>query len=244
VSAGDASRPVMPPRQRLGRVVRALAHHLPSQLPDLLAHRRFTDGAAALARLAATEHLDAALAAITDDEAAWLADLLLERWGRVAEPALAPEAAIVAPAEVWIGRQPVTVELALVVDGTDSGWDAEWDGATQGADPGHATILLDPGQSIAAVRAHVRARAAGQRLALGAAATIEVRRPKVTVRDDRRRFLVTDQADRPALGVTLAIGDAEYATGPGGLVEIESAAPAGASLRVEGIAVGRIGDDR
>lgn len=234
----------MPPRARLGRVVRALAHHLPAQLPDLLAHRRFADGAAALARLSAADHLQAALGAMSDEEAAWLADRLLERWSRVADPALAPEAAIAAPAEVWIGREPVTVDLVLVVDGAEPGWDVEWDGAAPGAEPGRATVVLDPGQGAAAVRAHVRARAAGQRLALGAAATIEVRRPKVTVRDDRRRFVVTDQADRPAVGVVLCVGDAEHVTGAGGLVELGAAAPAGAPLRVEGIAVGRIGDDR
>jgi hypothetical protein len=88
----------------------------------------------------------------------------------------------------------------------------------------------------------VRARIADGRVSLTAAARIVLRRPVVTVRDDRRRVIVADQAGAPAVGVTLAIGDTEHTTGPGGLVELAQPATPGAALRVQGIPAGRIPD--
>jgi len=214
----------LPPRQRLVQLVRSLGRHLPQQLAPLAAHARFAEPAAALARLSDDAHLTAAVSSLAEAEAGWLADVLLERWRSLAEPVLEPIAAIVAPVELWVGREPVRVPLTLAVVGAEPGWEVVWDGATAtpgpGGTAGTAVAIADPAAHLITCRAHVRARAASGRVALTAAAKIALRRPVVTVRDDRRRIVVADQHGAPAVGVTLAIGDSVYTTGPGGLVEI------------------------
>lgn len=233
--------PALPPRQRLVQLVRSLGRHLPEQLAPLAAHPRFAEPAAALARLADDAHLTAAVSSLPDAEAAWLADLLLERWGVLAPPILEPIAAIIAPVELWLGREPVRVPLSVAVVGAEPGWEVVWDGATATAgSTGAAVAIADPAAQLITCRAHVRARTSAGRVALTAAARILLRRPQVTVRDDRRRIVVADQHGAPAVGVTLAIGDSEHTTGPGGLVELAQPAPAGAALRVQGVPAGRI----
>ncbi|HSR97008.1 MAG TPA: hypothetical protein VLM79_08170 [Kofleriaceae bacterium] len=233
----------LPPRQRLVQLVRSLGRHLPQQLAPLVAHPRFAEHAAALARLSDDAHLTAAVSALAETEAAWLADLLLERWHLLAVPVLEPIAAIVAPVELWLGREPVRVPLAVAVVGAEPGWEVMWDGATAtSGTPGAAVAIADPAADLIACRAHVRARTATGRVALTAAARIVLRRPAVTVRDDRRRIVVADQHGAPAVGVTLAIGDSEHTTGPGGLVELAQPAAPGAPLRVQSIPAGRIPD--
>jgi hypothetical protein len=237
----DAST-MLPPRQHLTQVVRSLGHHLAVELAGLLQHPRFADGAHALARLADDTHLGTAVTALADDEAAWLADVLLARWSALGEPVLDPAAAIVAPSEVWLGAEAVRIAVEVVVVGAEPGWDAVWDGAST-ASGARAVLVAAPGASTCACRVHVRARTAAGRVALTASARIAIRRPAVTVRDDRRRIVVADQLGAPAVGVALHIGEAEHVTGPGGLVELAQPAPRGAALRVQGIAAGRIPDE-
>jgi hypothetical protein len=231
----------LPPRQRLVQLVRSLGRHLPVQLAPLVAHARFAEPAAALARLGDEAHLHAAVAALGDAEAAWLADLLHARWRTLADPILEPIAAIVAPVELWLGREPVRIPLSVAVVGAEPGWEVIWDGATATTSD-HAVAIADPAAHLIACRAHVRARTAAGRVALTAAARIVLRRPVVTVRDDRRRLVVADQHGTPAVGVALAIGDVEHTTGPGGLVELAQPAAPGAALRVQGVPAGRIPD--
>ena len=235
----------LPPRARLARVVRSLTQHLPGQLEGLLDVPRFADGGQALLRLKDAAHLEAALAGLADADAAWLADTLLARWERVAPVRLEPEVAIVAPAEVWLGAEARRVPLTLSAEGLDPGFEAQWEGdVLVGPPSAKATLLAAPpperGAAEARVRAHVRASAGGQRLLLIATARIALRRPAVLVSDDRRRLLVSDQAERPAVGVRLEVGDAAHVTGPGGQVELEAPVAPGAPLRVEGVAAGRV----
>lgn len=234
-----AAEAALPPHQRLVQIARSLVRHLPGQLAPLIHAPRFADAVAALTRLADDAHLAAATSALADSEAAWLCDLLLSRWAAIGAPVLEPIAAIVAPAELWIGREPVRVTVAVAVVGADPDWEVVWDGATA-TTPGHAVALAEPSAATIALRAHVRARTSAGRVALTAAARIVLRRPVVTVRDDRRRLVVADQHGAPAVGVTLVIGDVEHITGPGGLVELGTAAAPGAPMRVQGIAAGRI----
>lgn len=239
----------LPPRQRLARVLRSLNQHLPGQLEGLLDNSRFVEGAAALRRLGDSAHLEAALARMSPEEAGWLAGVIEERWGWVAEVRLDPEVAIVAPEEVWIGAEPVRVPLALASVGLDPGFEAVWEGAVVPGPPSPKAILVanPPSGSepaVAKVRAHVRASAGGKRCILVAQAQVQVRRPAVLVSDDRRRFIVKDQADRPAVGIRLEIGDAAHTTGPGGLVQLEEPAAPGSALRVQGVPAGRVPDSR
>lgn len=229
----------LPPRQRLLQVVQSLAHHLPGTFDTLLAHPRFAAAAGTLVRFRDEAVASTAVAAVAEDEAAWLAELLLERWRLIGEPVLDPVVAIIAPAEIWIGVEPVRITIEAVVVGSEAGWEVIWDGATPiGA--ARAAIVIAPGTDSVACRVHARARTASGRVALTSGIRIPVRKPIVTVRDDLRRIVVTDQHDVPAVGVRLAIGDVEHVTGPGGLVELVEPAPRGATLRVQGIASGRI----
>src|SRR4051812_6480509 len=81
----------LPPRQRLGQLLRSMSKHLPGQLDGLLENARFTDGAAALQRLADPTHLEKALARMSLEEAGWLADVLTERWSWLGDLQLEPE---------------------------------------------------------------------------------------------------------------------------------------------------------
>jgi len=231
--------PELPPRERLVQLVRSLGKHLPAQLSPLFGAKRFAEGASALARLADDAHLTAAVASLADGEAAWLADRIEARWRAVADPILDPIAAIVAPPELWIGREPIRVPLAVAVVGAEPDWEVVWDNATS-TTAGHAVATAEPDANVLAVRVHVRARTAAGRVSLSAAARIALRRPAVTVREDRRRVVVADQHGNPAAGVTLTIGDATYLAGPGGLVELAQPAAPGATMRVQGIPAGRI----
>lgn len=233
----------LPPRRHLARVVRALARHLPGQMAGLLEHARFAGGRAALGRLSADAAVEAAIAAVSPEEAADLAGLLVARWAQIGVVALDPDAAIVGPDELWLGDAPVRVALELQVVDAEPGWEAVWDGAAAGPDPARAVAVASPPgdePAVLAVRAHVRARTAAGRGALVATARIALRRPRVIVADDRRRVIATDQAGRPAVGVRLAIGGEVHLTGPGGLVELAEPAAPDLPVRVEDILAGRI----
>jgi hypothetical protein len=234
-----------PPRRRLAQVLRSLARHLPGQLEQLLTHPRFAEDAKALARFADPAHLEAAVAALSGDEASWLAASLLERWGRLADPRLDPEVAIVVLDEVWVGHEPVRVPVGLETLGLDPDWEAIWEGDVPPGPPATSVVLVarpPAGReaTLLRVRARVRGRAGGERCVLLASASVRVRQPVVVVKDDRRRVLVCDQEERPAAGVRLEVGDAAYVTGANGLVELPQPAPPGAALRVEGIPAGRV----
>lgn len=234
-----------PPRRRLAQVLRSLAARLPAQVAPLLEHTRFADDAAALARFAQVAHADAATAALPPEEAAWLADLLLERWARIADPVLDPDVAIVAPDEVWLGKEPRRVPLAIETSGVDPDWEAVWEGDVVPGPPARTGQLLagpPPGNAPVLLRAtaRVRARAGGERCVLVAQATVRVRRPVVVVSENRRRILVCDQQEQPAAAVRLEIGERAYTTSAAGLVELAEPAPPGATLRVEGVPAGRV----
>lgn len=168
-----------PPRARLLRVLRALAEALPEQMEGLLEAPRFADGREALARLGDRAHAARAVEAMTDDEAAALADRLQARWQRIAVPVESKDAAIVAPAEIWIEDEPVRFEVEVVAEGVDDDWEAVWDGPVEPGPPSRrAAVTAQPGAGSVVVRAHVRARARGERCILLAEATIAVRRGK------------------------------------------------------------------
>ncbi|WP_147441964.1 hypothetical protein [Corallococcus exercitus] len=235
----------LPPRQRLGHLLRSLSKHLPDQLDGLLENARFKDGAAALQRLADPSHVEKALSRMSPEEAGWLADLLTGRWSWIADVQLDPEVAIVAPEELWIGAEPIRLPLSLAAVGLDEGLEALWEGAVLPGPPSSkATLLAKPPEGkapeVARIRAQVRASVKGQRCVLIAQTQVALRRPSVVVSDDRRRLLAQDQAGRPAVGCRLEIGAEVHLTGTGGLVELEVPAPSGVLLKLEGIPAGRI----
>lgn len=235
----------LPPRQRLGHLLRSLAKQLPDQLDGLLENARFRDGASALQRLADPAHVEKALERMSPEEAGWLADLLTERWSWISDIQLDPEVAIVAPDELWLGAETIRVPLSLAAVGLDEGLEAVWEGAVLPGPPAaSATLLARPPEGkapgVARVRAQVRASVKGQRCVLIAQAQVTLRRPSVVVSDDRRRLLVQDHTGRPAVGCRLEIGPDVHLTGAGGLVDLEVPAQPGESLKLEGIPAGRI----
>jgi hypothetical protein len=70
-----------------------------------------------------------------------------------------------------------------------------------------------------------------------AEARVKLRRPRVTVSEDGRKLVVSDQAGRPAVGVRVEIGDQVVTSGAGGLVALEKGMGAEAAVRVEGVVV-------
>lgn len=239
----------LPPRARLAHVVQSLASALPKQLGNLLDAPRFEAGKAALARLAATA--ERAALAMTEAEAAWMAKTLLERWSNLAEPALAPFAAVVAPDEVWIGERPVHVSITAATVGVDGDWDAAWEGAVvAGPASKSALLVVNPPASrepsFATVRARIRAHSPGEsggpraRCLLLADKTIAARRPFVTMSEDGRRLVIADQSGEPAANVPVEIGNQTVSTNGQGLIELAVPGAPGALIRVHGIVAGRV----
>ena len=238
------SRP--PGRAQLVRVLAALGRHLPGQLVGLLEAARFDPERPALQRLAEPEHARAAASAMTEDEADWMARTLLERWAAVGEVVLEPIAAIRAPAEIWIGRQPLTIPLEVAVDGLEDGWSATWEGDSSAA-PGAAAARLratppGDGPAFASARVKVEGRCQGRRTLLVDRVRIAIRTPRLVVRDDRRQILVRDQAGRAAAAVNVRIGEMLLETDSHGLIAFDATAEPGAEILVAGVHAGRVPD--
>jgi hypothetical protein len=110
-------------RSRLLQVVSSLAARLPDTHAILLGDERFASGRAALERLAREAQREAAVAALSPVEAAWLAGLLLERWQALGDPLLLPFAELRGPDRVVAGEP---VRLVVAVDGAEGDWSVAW----------------------------------------------------------------------------------------------------------------------
>ncbi len=231
-----------PPRERLVHTVSSLIRHLPEHLGELLDAERFGEGAGALGRLADPEALAAGAAAMDPAEAAWMADLLLERWARLAEVELDPAVAIVGPDDLWLSRRPRTVELRIATLGVDEGWTAEWTGdAEPGKDGRSARLTAEPPRDDGAVAARLRVRvigrAEGRRCVLVASRAIQLRRPVISLDESRRRLVIRDQTGAPAAAVEVEVAGEPLVTGPSGLLELSEPLDEGVVVRVAGAAV-------
>lgn len=235
--------PPIPPRARLLRIVESLARHLPTQFESLLGAPRFASDAEALVRLGVALHAGAAVADMPEAEAAWLADRLLERWARIAEPKLEPAATVIGPNEIWIGARPSRVSVHVAVDGLDPGWRAAWTGdVIRGPDDGAIVVAQPPSDdapawAIAEVR--VEGRAGETRAVLRARRRFAIRRPVAIVADARTRIRITDHTGRIAAGVEVALASQTYVTGDDGGIELDAPVAAGLRITVEQIDAGR-----
>lgn len=232
----------LPGRARLTRTLVALARNLPGQLQGLFDAPRFDAERPSLEGFADPDRAAAAAAAMAEEEAGWLANLLAGRWAAVAEVVLEPAAAIRPPGDVWLGRQTATVPLEVVVEGLDEGWTAAWDGDIAGESAG-ASVLLEArppaaaGPAHAVARVKVDGRADGKRTLLVDYVRIALRVPRLAVSADRQQLLVRDQSDRPAAGVRVTVGESLFRTDARGLVYLEEPLSDTAELRVEGLRV-------
>lgn len=173
--------PTGAPRTDLLRAIRALAAALPSQMEGLLDSPRFKAGREALARLADPVYAARAVEQMNEEEAASLTARLYERWQRIGAVVLPREAMIVAPREIWAVQDPQHVSIEAVAHGVDDDWVAVWTGPVLEGPPSKSATLVvrppDAGQTTTVhVRAHVRARARGERCILIAEADIAVHR--------------------------------------------------------------------
>jgi hypothetical protein len=128
---------MLPPQVQLARVVAGLGDYLAANWSTVLTDERWADVAAALERLAVPGAVVGVAGELGDAESVRLADLLLARWARIGEAALAPAAAIVGPA---VGSP--AAELTVLVDGLLAGWTATWHGPVEPVDASGAIVRL------------------------------------------------------------------------------------------------------
>ena len=233
----------LPPKAHLERVLGALAKHLPAQLAVLIEAPRFDEERGILERFTDGDWAHRAVVAMTEAEAGWLADLLLERWAAVGEVLLDPVAAIKGPREVWVGKRSQSLRLEVIVEGLDQGWSATWRGDIVGDATGPVVLVeAIPSHSAAFASAQVRVegRVGDKRTLLLAQTRIPVRVPRLLISEKGTQILVQDQDERPAVGVAVRIGDGEYRTDSAGRILLDESAAEGSEIRVEGVRAGRI----
>jgi len=230
----------LPPRARLVRVLSALAAELPAQMDQLAHAPRFAEGFEALARFANAGHAEAAAEQMTPEEADALADRLLAVWRRIGSPKLRPAAAILAPAEVWVGASARHVEVRAEVMGVDESWEALWEPPALPGPPARtATLVIAPPQgtqpSPLTITTHIRARTEqGERLILLADAKLVVRAPVVAGTGDPRVLRVFDHTGAAAACVRVEADEQATETDREGVARFASPVLEGAAVRVEG----------
>ena len=231
-----------PPRDRLQHVVASVLAVLSRDYAMLLAAERFADARDALTRLAAPGAVEAAIAGTTSAEAVALADRLIETWGRLGPVELSPAAAIVGPADVWIGDTATDVVFQIAVSSVDADWSAAWSGDARAASDGRSAVLALPpavaeAGGTARIGARLIARGKEGRCILVASRTIRIRKLRVDLDAARRRLALSDEEGRPVSGLDLRIGQAFYQTGRNGTVELEATLPSGTIIDVPGAQV-------
>ena len=232
---------VLPPRQRLELVLASLCRHLPGQLGVLLDDARFNDARNPLMRLADPRWAAEASAAMTAEEAAWMAEELWGCWSRIGHPTLEPLARLILPDEVWVHNKPVRVPIQLVVLGLDPGWRVQWTGSVIAGDP--PILLVDPPRSGAQqsrIQVDVIGAIQGQQRQISLQTEVLLRCPHILFDDSRTCLAIRDQDGLPAGAVRVQIGDTEFEANHEGLLLTAVPFPAGARVWVAGIAMGRV----
>lgn len=199
-----------PPRDYLSHLIDTISRQLPEEFRQVLGHERFTEETAALRRLADKTHLAAGVDAMGDDEAAWLADLMGRRWGRLSERDIGPAVAIVGPSEIWFGAEGCRLTLSLAALGLDPGWEARWLGDLDVSDDTRiaevsipATTEAPPPPQSISVAVKVSGRAGDQRCVLTATRDITVRQAHVEFDADAACLRLTDHTGHAGIGVSL-----------------------------------------
>ncbi len=160
-----------PPRPLLRAVLSSMAKSLPVELDRLFEHDRFLEGRTALSRLADPSLLDRAIAEMSDLECGTIAEQMLARWARLAEPQLDPSAAIVGPTEIARDDRPARLLAAAL--GFDE-WTATWEGATDASER-EAIVLPPPGVDTIRIRLTIYGRNKAGRAIAVAHHTLNVR---------------------------------------------------------------------
>ncbi len=228
-----------PPRQKLAHVAACLVRRLPDRFATLLAAESFADGREAVGRLADPAALAAGAAAMAPEEAAWMADLLLERWGRIDAVELEPAAAILGPDEIWVADEARTVTLGLALLGLEDDWEADWSGDAKPSEEGRqAALSIIPlaagGRPISRARVRVIGRADGKRAVVTTSHDVQVRRPIVTLSADRLTLTLRDQADLPGRASPVSIDGADHLTDGEGAIVLTLPARIDATILVDG----------
>lgn len=214
-----------PPRERLAHVVASLVRRLPDQCATLLAADRFAEGREAIARLADVQAAAAGARAMAPAEADWMADLLLQRWARIAPVDLDPAVAIAAPEAIWLGPEPCEVPLTIATLGLDDGWQADWSGDVWPSEDGREAVLRVPAKPqddrpTRWARVRVIGRAGGSRCVVGASCEIRLCRPVLSLSADRLTLTLRDDAGNPGAGAPLTIDGTDHLTDAAGRVTL------------------------
>ncbi|MDG1484519.1 MAG: hypothetical protein P8R54_33340 [Myxococcota bacterium] len=231
----------LPPRQRLELVLASLCRHLPGQLGGILDDHRFNDTRSPLMRLSDPRWAVEAAAAMSEPEAAWMAEVLWQRWAQLGQPVLEPTARLGLPDEVWIGEHPVRVPVRLVVLGMDAGWTVRWRGSVLDGDP--PILFAEPPRSevwLSQVQVELNGTSQGQPRQLFLRAEVRLRRPAIVFDDSRTCLAIRDQDGVPAGRVQVVIGEVARESSREGLLVTEQPFPAGARVWIAGIAMGRV----
>jgi hypothetical protein len=232
---------LLPPRQQLELVLASICRHLPGQLGVLIDDSRFDDARSPFMRLADPRWAVEAAAAMSEAEAAWMAEELWRRWARIGRPMLEPTARLGIPDEVWVGDRPVRVPIQLVVLGMDEGWTARWRGSALAGDP--PILLAEPprkGAWLSRVQVDITGTVQGQPRQLSLSSEVRLRRPAIIFDDSRTCLAIRDQDGVPAGAVRVQIGDMEQESSGDGLLVTERPFPEGARVWIAGIAMGRV----
>jgi len=231
----------LPPRQRLELVLASICRHLPGQLGGILDDPRFNDTRSPIMRLADPRWAVKAAAAMSEPEAAWMAEALWNRWAQLGQPVLEPTARLELPDEVWIGEHPVRVPVRLVVLGMDAGWTVRWRGSVLDGDP--PILFAEPPRSgvwLSQVQVELSGTSQGQPRQLLRRAEVRLRRPAIIFDDSRTCLAIRDQDGVPSGRVQVVIGEVARESSREGLLVTERPFPAGARVWIAGIAMGRV----
>jgi hypothetical protein len=231
----------LPPRQRLELVLASLCRYLPGQLTGIIDEHRFSDIRSLLMRLADPSWAVEAAAAMSEPEAAWMAEALWHRWAQLGQPVLDPAVRLGLPDEVWIGERPVRVPIRLVVLGMDVGWTVRWRGSVLEGEP--PILFAEPPRSgvwLSQVQVELNGTSQGQPRQLFLRAEVRLRRPAIIFDDSRTCLAIRDQDGVPAGRVQVVIGEVARESSLEGLLVTEQPFPAGARVWIAGIAMGRV----
>lgn len=226
-----------PPHAHLAQVVRSLLATLPAEYATLLQAERFAEARDALARLADSARLGAAVAATTPGEAGALAARMLQSWALLGPVRLEPAAAIDGPEEVWIGDTAPDAVYRVVTSGLEPDWSVLWSGDATALPDGGARLTADGLGETARIAARIIGRGEQGRCILTADRIVALRRLRARLEPGRRVLWLLDAADRPLARREVHIGETAHTTTGAGSIDLASPLPPGAVVTYRGASV-------
>jgi hypothetical protein len=227
------------PPPPLGDLLRTLSLEIPSRFATLLSAGGFARGQAAVAALAEPGRIEAVLADLKPDEAAWIAGELDRRWARlVPHPSdTVPPVRLRCADRVWLAGNSADLALIAEVEGLDEGWEMTWPDRARPLGPGAAALTVTAEDAPwLTVRIDVAGRRAGSgaRDVLHAARRVAVMRPGVSITPDRLLLCVHDGLGTPAAGIEIGVDAVLHRLDAAGVLRLATPLPPTAALTLDG----------